>query len=95
MSSVVRAVRTGQLFVRMVHYRIHSMLKTGAEQVSGGSDIPCKGTNRGSIDFSAARTSRDLILQSLVTWQVLEMSAHGYHLSPVTFSCAVHGHRPP
>lgn len=71
------------------------MFKTGAEQLSGGSDIPCRGTNRGSINFSAARTSWDLILQSLIAWQVLEMSAGSYHLSPVTVSCMVHGHRPP
>lgn len=71
------------------------MFKTGAEQVSGGSGIPCRGTNRGPTDFSAARTSWDLILQSPITWQVLEMSAGSYPLSPVTFSCAVHGHSPP
>ena len=94
-TSVVRAVGTGQLFVRMVHYRIHSMFKTGAERVSGGSDIPCRGTNRGSINFSAARTSWDLMLQSLVTWQVLEMSAGSCHLSPVTFSVQSTGTGPP
>lgn len=71
------------------------MFKTGAEQASGGSDVSCRGTNRGSNDFSADRTSWDLILLSPITRQVLAMSADSYHLSPITFSCAVHEHRPP
>ena len=71
------------------------MFKTGAEQVWGGSDTPCRGKNRGPINFSAASTSWDLMLQSPVTWRVLEMLAGSYHLSPVTSSCAVLGHRPP
>lgn len=84
-----------QLFVRMVRCRIYSMFKTGAEQASGGSDVSCRGTNRGSNDFSADRTSWDLILLSPITRQVLAMSAGSYHLSPITFSYAVHEHRPP